>query len=92
MRKTWLHLKLATLPIGTMACGHANKHFSLDFGVLQRVTVAFRIEAAKTRPAIFKWRQTEARPILCAVRWYHFAILSRYQSAALKVATHPPLP
>jgi transposase-like protein len=23
-----------------------------------------------TRPAIFKWRQTEAGLILCAVRWY----------------------
>ena len=23
-----------------------------------------------TRPAIFKWRQTEAGVILCAVRWY----------------------
>ena len=23
-----------------------------------------------TRPAIFKWRQTEAGIILCAVRWY----------------------
>jgi hypothetical protein len=24
----------------------------------------------KTRPAIFKWRQTEPGLILCAVRWY----------------------
>jgi transposase, IS6 family len=23
-----------------------------------------------TRPAIFKWRQTEPQLILCAVRWY----------------------
>src|SRR5712692_3666957 len=23
-----------------------------------------------TRPAIFKWRQSEPAPILCAVRWY----------------------
>ena len=23
-----------------------------------------------TRPAIFKWRQTESELILCAVRWY----------------------
>jgi transposase-like protein len=23
-----------------------------------------------TRPAIFKWRQTEPQIILCAVRWY----------------------
>ena len=23
-----------------------------------------------TRPAIFKWRQTESGLILCAVRWY----------------------
>ena len=26
--------------------------------------------AMATRPAIFKWRQTEPALILCAVRWY----------------------
>jgi IS6 family transposase len=38
-----------------------------------------------TRPAIFKWRQTEPRLILCAVRWnLRYSLSFRYVEELLE--------
>jgi transposase-like protein len=38
-----------------------------------------------TRPAIFKWRQTEPVLILSAVRWYRYSLSLRDVEELLKV-------
>ena len=41
-----------------------------------------------SRPAIFKWRQTEPGLILCAVRWYLRSLLS-FREAVARPAGEP---